>query len=260
MSKTFFRYPNPKSVHGQSFLNMQLHIKGTIMSEYTTKPITDWALEDRPREKLLQRGVDALTDAEILAILIGSGTRSLSAIDLARHILDQMGGLDGLVRCSVKQLTGIKGIGPAKAISIVSAFELARRRQLVEKKVFRITDSTSTAAYLQPRMEDLDREVFHVLFLNRNNELLTEETMFVGGVASTIIDPKIVFRSALQHLSSAIIVAHNHPSGSLRPSGADREITRKLVKAGELFDIVVLDHLIISSRGFYSFADAGEME
>lgn len=229
------------------------------MSVYATKPITGWALEDRPREKLLQRGVGALTDAEILAILIGSGTRSLSAIDLARKVLDEMGGLDGLVRCSVSRLTSVKGIGPAKAISIVSAFELARRRQLLEKKVFRITDSTAIAAYLQPKMEHLEREVFHVLFLNRNNELLAEETMFMGGVASTIIDPKLVFRGALQHLASAIIVAHNHPSGSLRPSNADREITRKLSKAGQLFDIMLLDHLIISHRGYYSFADAGEM-
>lgn len=229
------------------------------MSEYQPNPITGWAIEDRPREKLLQRGVDALTDAEILAILLGAGTRSLSAIGLARQLLTEKGGLEGLARCHIPALTDVHGIGPAKAISIIAAFELARRKQLTSHKAFRITESLSIARYLSPRMADLDHERFHVLFLNRNNELIAEETMFVGGVASTIIDPKVVFRAAIQHLASAIIVAHNHPSGSLRPSQSDRDITSRLVKAGNLFDIMVLDHLIISHKGYYSFADEGEM-
>ena len=229
------------------------------MSEYQPNPITGWAIEDRPREKLLQRGVDALTDAEILATLLGAGTRTLSAIGLARKLLTEKGGLEGLARCQIASLTEIHGIGPAKAISIIASFELARRKQLVSHKSFRITESRSIARYLSPRLADLAQERFHVLFLNRNNELIAEETMFVGGVASTIIDPKVVFKAAIQHLASAIIVAHNHPSGSLRPSQADRDITKRLVKAGELFDIMVLDHLVISSRGYYSFADEGEM-
>ncbi|MDP5170638.1 MAG: DNA repair protein RadC [Bacteroidia bacterium] len=229
------------------------------MSAYSSQPITNWALEDRPREKLMQRGVDALTDAELLAILIGSGTRSLSAIDLARLVLDKFSGLDGLARCSVKNLTKVKGIGPAKAIGIVAAFELARRKQLIETRVNRISDSSSVAKYLSPRMVDLDHEIFYVLFLNRNNEIIHEQALFRGGVTATVIDCKIVFREAVLHLASSIIVAHNHPSGNLQPSEADRRITRQLSDAGELFEIRVLDHLIISHRGFYSFADEGEM-
>lgn len=229
------------------------------MLPYTHKPITDWALEDRPREKLLQRGVDALTDAEILAILLGSGTRSLSAIDLAREILDNFGGLQGLARSQVSELMRQRGIGQAKAIGIVAAFELARRRQLVQERPLRFTDSGSVARYLHPRLADQEQEVFYVLFLNRNHELLTEKALFRGGVAATIIDPKLVFREAVSQLASALIVAHNHPSGNLRPSRADQDITRRLVAAGQLFDLPVLDHLIISHRGYYSFADEGEM-
>ncbi len=226
---------------------------------YPSHPITAWALEDRPREKLLQRGVDALTDAELVAILLGSGTRSLSAIGLARLVLDEMGGLTGLSKSSVETLTKLKGIGPAKAIALVAVFELARRKTIVQERPVRITDSQSVARYLAPRMEDAEQELFYVLFLNRNNEIVAEQEMFRGGVASTVIDTKLVYREAMKHLASALIVAHNHPSGSLRPSQADQAITQKLIQAGKIFDISVLDHLIISRRGFYSFADSGEM-
>ncbi len=226
---------------------------------YTSLPITEWALEDRPREKLLQRGVEALTDAELVAILLGSGTRSQSAIDLARTVLDHVGGLDGLGKASARQLTHIKGIGPAKAITLVVGFELARRRTASEERAPRFTDSESVARYLTPLLADKEQEVFYVLFLNRNNEIIAEKALFSGGVSSTIIDPKIVFREAVQHLASALIVAHNHPSGNLKPSHSDHDITQKLAKAGKLFDISLLDHVIISHRGYYSFAENGDM-
>lgn len=226
---------------------------------YASLPITEWALEDRPREKLLQRGVEALTDAELVAILLGSGTRSLSAIDLGRAVLDQVGGLDGLARASARQLTRVKGIGPAKAITLVAGFELARRRSAGEERKPSFSSSAAAARYLTPILADKEQEVFYVLFLNRNNEIIAEKTLFHGGVSSTIIDPKIVYREAVQYLASALIVAHNHPSGNAKPSNADREITQKLARAGNLFDITLLDHIIISQNGYFSFAEKDEM-
>ncbi|MEM7370073.1 MAG: DNA repair protein RadC [Bacteroidota bacterium] len=226
---------------------------------YANLPITAWALEDRPREKLLQRGINALTDAELIAILLGSGTRECSAIELARQLLDDKGGLAKLAKCSVPELTQLKGIGNAKAISLVAAFELGRRKQLDREDTVRIQSSADVASYMRPRMADLDHEVFHVIFLNRNNEIKSDKQLFSGGVSSTIIDPRIVFREAVNQLVSGIILVHNHPSGNLMPSEADMRITRKLVSGGKIMDIRVLDHLIISSRGYYSFADEGVM-
>lgn len=228
---------------------------------YTHLPITAWAAEDRPREKMLTRGTAALTDAELLAIILGQGTASkdgrMSALDLARKLLDETGGLDRLARSSIKELTRHKGIGNAKAIAIVAAFELGRRKSSAVYDPFRVKDSASVARYLQARLADHSQEVFIVLFFNRNNELLGEKQIFQGGVSATIIDSKLVYKEALNHLASAIIVAHNHPSGNLRPSQADLNITRQLKAAGELFDIQLLDHLIVSFRGYYSFADEG---
>ncbi|MEM6346003.1 MAG: DNA repair protein RadC [Bacteroidota bacterium] len=228
--------------------------------EYTLdQPITHWALEDRPREKLLQRGLGALTDAELLAIIIGSGSRELSALGLAQHILNQTGGLADLARAQVTELTHIKGIGPAKAISIVATFELGRRKSLPQNKKFRVSGSSSAAQYLSPILQDQNQEVFYVLFLNRNHEIESEKEIFRGGIASTIVDPKLVFREAIHRLASSIIVAHNHPSGNLKPSQADIQITQKLQKGSQLFDITLLDHLIISQKGYFSFADEGLM-
>ncbi len=228
---------------------------------YTHLPITAWALEDRPREKMLQKGLASLTDAELLAIILGQGTVTkegrMSALDLARHLIESSGGLDRLARSSVKELTRHKGIGNAKAIAIVAAFELGRRKASATYDPFRVTDSAGIARYLQARLSDHSQEVFIALFFNRNNELLGEKQIFQGGVSATIIDSKLVYKEAINHLASAIIVAHNHPSGNLRPSQADLNITRQLKAAGELFDIQLLDHLIVSFRGYYSFADEG---
>jgi DNA repair protein RadC len=228
---------------------------------YTDTPIKFWAEEDRPREKLMKRGIGSLTDSELLAIILGQGTVTqggrLSALDLARQLLATFGSLERIARCKVNELTRIKGIGKAKAISIVACFELGRRKASEVHKNLRVTDSKSVANYLQPMLADLDQEVFYVLFLNRNNELQAEQQIFKGGISATIIDPRLVFKEAIAHLSSALIIAHNHPSGSLTPSQADISITRQLKEGGELFGIQVLDHLIISRRGYYSFADEG---
>lgn len=229
------------------------------METYRHSPIKDWALEDRPREKLLQRGLESLTDAELLAILISTGTRELSAIDLARSILCETGGLQQLARANVAELIRIKGIGKAKAISLIAAFELGRRKSRDQVIAPKVTHSEAVANYLLPRLSDLNQEVFYVLFLNRNNEIIAEKQIFRGGVAATIIDPRIVFREAIHHLASAIILSHNHPSGNLTPSQADIDITRKLRDGGKVFDIQILDHIIISHRGYYSFADEGMM-
>ena len=224
---------------------------------YYHLPIKAWAVEDRPREKLMQRGLDALTDAELIAILLGSGSRQESAIDLARKVLAESGDLRALSRSTVSELKKIKGIGPAKAISLVAAFELGRRKSHSNGQLLRVNSAESVATYLMPRLSDLQHEVFYVLFLNRNHEIKAEKKLFSGGLNATIIDTRMVFREAVQQLASAIIVAHNHPSGNLSPSEADIQITCKLAEAGKVFDIPVLDHIIVSHKGFYSFADEG---
>jgi len=223
-------------------------------------PITEWTVDERPREKLLQRGIDALTDAELIAILLGSGTRKLSAVDLARQVLREANGLDALARSGVSDLTQVKGIGPAKAIALVAAFELGRRRIYSEQTPARISSSELAAQYLKARLADLKQEVFYVLFLSRSNEILAEKQMFKGGVSSTVVDQRLLFKEAISHLASAIIVAHNHPSGNLKPSKADIQITHKLAQTGNTLDIRLLDHIIVSSRGHFSFADEGMLE
>lgn len=227
------------------------------MSNYEHIPIKAWALEDRPREKMLHRGMDALTDAELLALILATGTKDQSAIDLARSILREMGGLHRLARSSVSELIKIKGIGPAKAITLMAAFEISRRKHLTEEEEVKVKGAESVAKYLGPKLEDLEQEVFYVLFLNRNNVVKSEKLFFRGGISATVIDPKPVYKEALNMLASAIVMVHNHPSGNLTPSKADMDITKKMVDAGKMVDIQVLDHVIITRKGYYSFADQG---
>jgi len=229
------------------------------MSVYQNKPIKDWDDADKPREKLKERGVSALTDAELIALLLSTGTREHSVVDLARELLKNIGGLIGLARADANQLLKTKGIGDAKATTILAAFELGRRKAQSVGYEFRVNGSPAVADYLQAKIGDEAQEVFHVLFLNRNNVVIGDKSLFRGGVSATVVDPKVVFREALAHLASSIIVAHNHPSGSLAPSRADEDITRQLVAAGKLLEITVLDHLIVTSHGYYSFADEGKM-
>ena len=229
------------------------------MTYETKRNILSWAEEDRPREKLMLKGRSALTDAELIAILIGSGTRDLSAVDLAKIILQGSGhNLNELARLSVKDLSKFKGIGEAKAISIVAALELGRRRREQDRpQRARITGSRDAYEEIKPHLLDKPHEEFWILLLNRANEVIRPVQISSGGVSGTVADPKLIFKQALEHLASALILVHNHPSGNLQPSQADKDLTRKLKEAGRLLDIPILDHLIFTDRTFFSFADEG---
>jgi DNA repair protein RadC len=221
--------------------------------------ILSWAEEDRPREKLLLKGRSALSDAELIGILIGSGTRSMSAVDLAKHILNKVNNdLNELAKLSVKDLQKFKGIGEAKAISIVSALEVGRRRKDKEPtKKEKITCSRDAYDCMRPHLLDLHHEEFWIILLNRANIITNKLQISAGGVSGTIADPKIIFKLALDHLASGIILVHNHPSGNLNPSQADNDLTKKLREAGKFLDVPVLDHIIFADNDYYSFADRG---
>lgn len=221
--------------------------------------IKSWAEEDRPREKFLLKGRAALSDAELIAILIGSGTTSMSAVDLARHILHEAGNdLNRLARLSVKELTRFKGMGEAKAITISAALELGRRRKdsSAEEKE-RVGSSIDAYNIIKPYLSDLNHEESWVLLLNRAHYVIKKEKLSAGGVAGTIIDVKILFKSALENLASSVVLIHNHPSGNLKPSAQDSAITKQVQKAGLILDIPLVDHLIFGDNGYFSFAEEG---
>jgi DNA repair protein RadC len=221
--------------------------------------ITDWAVEDRPREKLIQNGTAGLSDAELLAILISSGTRTKSAVDLGRELLGMVNNnLNSLGKLSVADLKKLKGIGPAKAVTISAALELGRRRKLSEAEdVLQIKCSKDVADIFHPLLSDLVHEEFWILFLNRSNRVIGRMKLSQGGISGTVTDVRIVMKKAIECLASGIIICHNHPSGNLNPSDSDTKITRKIKDAGELMDVQLLDHLIISEKDYYSFADNG---
>ena len=219
--------------------------------------IKEWAEEDKPREKMLLKGRKALSDSELIAILIGSGTGGVSAVELAQQILRQYeNDLNTLGRVSIKDFMKFKGIGEAKAITIAAALELGRRRQSAPvRERPQITCSQDAYDVIRGELVDLSHEVFKVLLLNRNNRVTKVETISIGGVSGTVVDPKVIFKKALDEQSSGIILSHNHPSGSLDPSDQDIALTERLAAAGRVLGIKVLDHLIISERGYYSFKD-----
>ncbi|TXH24711.1 MAG: JAB domain-containing protein [Cyclobacteriaceae bacterium] len=221
--------------------------------------IREWSPEDRPREKLLLKGTSALSEAELVAILIGSGTAKTSAVELAKKVLLLSNhNLNELARLGVKDLMKIKGIGEAKAITIVAALELGRRRKaqdLDEKP--KISSSKDAFDLLQGDLMDLPHEEFWVLLLNRMNQVVKKKRISEGGVSGTVADPKIIYKLALEDLASGVIVAHNHPSGNLKPSQSDIDLTRKLKEAGRFLEVQLLDHLIIANRNYFSFADEG---
>jgi len=223
--------------------------------------IKSWAEEDRPREKLLVKGKASLSDAELLAILLGSGSRHETAVGLAQRILKSVdNNLTELGKCSLAELKKFKGVGAAKAISIIAAMELGRRRQLSRiKERPQVTSSQDAYDAIAPMLADLPHEEFWVLILNRANRIMGREQVSSGGMTGTVVDAKIVFRKALEGQACSIILCHNHPSGSLYPSQADIKLTKKLVTAGASIDITVLDHLIIAGGGYYSFADEDKM-
>jgi DNA repair protein RadC len=221
--------------------------------------ITDWAEEDRPREKLLQKGTSSLSDAELLAILISSGTRDKSAVDLGREILGIVNNnLNSLGKLTISDLKKLNGIGTARAVTIAAALELGRRRKLAEvPDIPQIKCSKDVADIFQPLLSDISHEEFWVLFLNRSNRVINRMKLSQGGISGTVTDVRIVLKKAIEYLASGIIVCHNHPSGNLTPSESDTKITQKIKEAGNLMDIQLLDHLIISDKDYYSFADNG---
>ncbi|GIV33617.1 MAG: DNA repair protein RadC [Chitinophagales bacterium] len=225
-------------------------------------PIRTWAEDDRPREKLITKGRQALSNAELLAILIRSGSRELSAVDLAKRLLAKAGNdLNRLARfhlADFKDPKNLKGLGVTKAITIMAALELGARRKAADAlDKLKIINSQTVYEVLHPRMADLTHEEFWVICLNRANKILAIESISKGGVSGTVADVRIIFRRAVELLASSIILAHNHPSGNKRPSEQDKALTRKMKEAGKIMDIAVLDHLIITADGYFSFADEG---
>lgn len=231
------------------------------MNEPALSPlkIKNWSPEDRPREKLLSKGTPVLSDAELVAILLGTGTATVSAVELAKRLLQTVdNNLHELARLSVKDLMKVKGIGEAKAISIIAALELGRRRRDTEaEEKPRVSGSRDCFNILKPHMQDLPHEEFWIILLNRANRVIRKYQVSQGGVAGTVADPKIIFKVAIAELASGIILAHNHPSGNLTASQADIELTKKIKEAGKLLEIQVLDHLIVAGQKYFSFADEG---
>jgi len=221
--------------------------------------ITEWAVDDRPREKLLQKGGSGLSDAELLGILISSGTKDKSAVDLGRELLLQVNNnLNTLGKLSIAEFKKIHGIGTARAVTIAAALELGRRRKLTETpEVIQIKCSKDVADIFQPLLADLMHEEFWILFLNRSNKVINRMKLSQGGISGTVTDVRMVMKKAIEYLASGIIVCHNHPSGNLNPSESDSKITQKIKEAGNMLDIQLLDHLIISDKDYYSFADNG---
>lgn len=224
-------------------------------------PINQWAVDDRPREKLLSKGKEALSDSELLAILVGTGSGKETALDLAKSILSACrNDLNELAKQSVGQLTKYKGIGNAKAVTIVAAMELSRRRSAGTLPLqSRLQTSKEAARYCQNLLRDHHQEVFMVIFLRTNNSVLDHKILFQGGMSMTVVDSKIIYQLALENKATQLILCHNHPSGNLNPSKNDIDLTKRLVEAGKVLDIKVLDHIIVSEAGYYSFADEGMM-
>jgi len=222
-------------------------------------PIKDWAKDDRPREKLREKGAETLSDAELLSILIHNGSANRSAVDLGREVLSlARNNLLELGRLSIHDLMRIKGIGEAKAITITAALELGRRRQSGPgQDRIQVTNSRDIAIHLQERLKDYNYEVFGVVYLNGSNRVKHWEVISKGGITGTVADPRLIMKKALEEEAVGLILVHNHPSGNLKPSRADEDLTQKIKSATQFFDIKLLDHLIVSQEGYFSFADEG---
>jgi DNA repair protein RadC len=229
------------------------------MSEIAPFPIRNWSEDDRPREKLMLKGKSALSDAELIAILIGSGSRNETAVALSRRILLSVGNnLTALGKLSIQQLINFKGIGEAKAVAIVAATELGRRRrEEAPMDTDKISSSQSVFALMHPLIGELQHEEFWVVYLNNSNKVVRKSQLSKGGITGTVVDVRLAFKVAFEHNATGMILCHNHPSGTLVASDADRQITKKMKLAGENLDIKVLDHLIITERSYLSFADEG---
>lgn len=222
-------------------------------------PISSWADQDKPREKLMNIGASSLSDAELLAILLQTGHKHKSALDLAKEILGLAhNNLSELGKIDVSQLSSLRGIGAAKAITVLAAMELARRRQAgsIHSKTV-ISSGAAAALFLKPLLADQPFEAFYVLFLNNANKVLTKRRISQGGITSTVVDARLIFKEAITQNATKILLCHNHPSGNLKPSQADISITRKIKDLGLLFDITLLDHIIVGETGYLSLAEEG---
>jgi DNA repair protein RadC len=220
--------------------------------------IKNWAEDDRPREKLQKHGAKSLSDAELLAILIGSGSIEETAVTLCRRILSDMGNsLSNLARKNVSELIKYKGIGEAKAISIIAAMELVKRKKFDKNSKVKITSSKHIYQEVYSLLSDKINEEFWVIYMDRNNVIIDKKNISIGGVSSTIVDPKIIFKYALELVASSIILVHNHPSGNKYPGEIDKRLTQKIKEAAKVFDIDLLDHIIFAGEEYYSFADTG---
>jgi len=228
-----------------------------LTTTVTYLKIQEWAKEDRPREKLIIKGPHALSEAELIGILIGSGTKNLTAVGLAQYILQQHNhDLHQLAKKTVKELQKFKGIGEAKAVAIVSAMELGRRRKEMEKKERpKIESARDTYILMQPELADKLVEEFWIVLLNRANQVIKKHLVSSGGTARLAVDPKVIFKIALDYQAAAIILVHNHPSNNIQPSQLDIQLTERLIKGGKILDIPILDHIIFSDTGYFSFAD-----
>jgi len=229
------------------------------MAENSFFPITNWSEDDKPREKLMLKGKSALSDAELIAILIGSGSRSESAVDLSKRILASVdNNLHALGKLSLSQLMNFKGIGEAKAISIIAALELGRRRRTQDaEELKKVTSSKIIFEIMQPIIGELPHEEFWIIYLNNSNKVISKSQLSKGGITGTLVDIRIVFKTALEMGATGLILCHNHPSGTLVPSDADKQITAKLKLAGDSLEIKVLDHLIVTEKSYFSFVDEG---
>ena len=227
--------------------------------ENSSISIKNWSEDDQPREKLMLKGKSVLSDAELIAILIGSGTKNESAVELSKKILASVGNnLNELGKLNLSQLCNFKGIGKAKAVTIIAAMELARRRRSEEViELTKVTSSKIIFEIMQPIIGELPHEEFWVLYLNNANKVISKNQLSKGGMTGTVVDVRIIFKSALESGAVGIILCHNHPSGNLKPSEADIEITKKVKTAGKSLDIIVLDHIIVTQNGYYSFSDEG---
>jgi DNA repair protein RadC len=230
-------------------------------NNFKNLPIKQWAEDDRPREKLILKGKNTLSDAELIAILISTGTQDESAVDIAKKILaTTSNNLNELGKLSYQELKKVKGIGTAKAISIIAALELGRRRKVetvFERK--QITSSKDLFDYFHPLLADNKHEEFWILLLNRSNKIISSKNISIGGIAGTVADQRIIFKYAIEELASSIVLCHNHPSGNVLPSEEDIRLTQKIKNAGAILDIIIIDHLIIAGDQYYSFNDQSNL-
>lgn len=227
------------------------------MKYYNNVPIKGWHAADRPREKALENGIRSLTDSELLATLLSSGSREMSAIDLGRKLIEDFGGLKMMARVSAEDFMSVRGIGKAKASILAAGFELARRRLLDTREELSLHTAHQLKTYFESFFLDLDHEEFHAVFLNRGNLVIGRKVISKGGVDSVHIDPRVVYREAIRYSATAVAFCHNHPSGICEPSPPDDSVTENLVRVGAVVDVKVMDHIILGEQCYYSYADEG---